>query len=125
MPKRILVVDDDAVMSQFVLLRLKEAGYDVAAAPDGEEGLRQARELKPDILVLDVAMPKMHGYAVCKALRADASLSGLKILVTSGKSYPVDIKTAKKLGADRYLVKPYPMQELLAAIEELLGAPPP
>lgn len=121
MAKRILVVDDDPAMSQFVLLGLENAGYEVCKAEDGEIGLRQAKELKPDLVVLDLAMPKMHGYEVCKAIRSDQALSKLKIIVTSGKSYPVDIKTAKNVGADRYLVKPYPVQALLTAIEELLG----
>jgi DNA-binding response OmpR family regulator len=121
MPKRILVVDDDPVMTQLVLLRLQYAGYEVSTAADGEQGLQQAKKVKPDLMVLDLAMPNMHGYEVCKAIRADQALASLKIIVTSGKSYPVDIKAAKHVGADRYLVKPYPMQTLLAAIEELLS----
>lgn len=124
MPRRILVVDDDPVMIQFVVLRLEHAGYEVLTAADGQQGLRQAKELKPDLMVLDLAMPVMHGYEVCKAIRSDQAMAGLKIIVTSGKSYPSDIKTAKNVGADRYLVKPYPVQTLLTAIEELLGPQP-
>ena len=124
MSKRILVVDDDGVMSQFVQLRLKEAGFEVIIANDGEEGLQKTKELKPDLIVLDLHMPKMHGYALCKAVRADPAISGMKVVITSGKGYPVDIKAAKDAGADKYLVKPYPIQELLTAIEDLLGLPP-
>ena len=124
MAKRILVVDDDPVMIQFVVLRLQHAGYEVLTAADGEQGLQQAKDLKPDLMVLDLAMPVMHGYEVCKAIRSDKAIADLKIIVTSGKSYPSDIKTAKSVGADRYLVKPYPVQTLLTAIEELIGPQP-
>lgn len=120
MSQKILVVDDDPIMMQFVSMGLKDKGYEVIVASDGEEGLRMTREHKPALLVLDLAMPKMHGYEVCKSIRADPSLQGTKIIVTSGKNYAVDIRTAKEVGADRYLVKPYQIQELVGAIQELL-----
>jgi len=112
------------MMIEFVSMRLKDEGFDVHTAVDGSDGLDKARQLKPALMVLDLAMPKMHGYEVCRAIRADAALKGTKIVVTSGKNYQVDIRTAKEVGADRYLVKPYPVDELLKAIRELLHIAP-
>lgn len=125
MSKKILVVDDDPIMMGFVLLQLKDAGYDVSTAENGAEGLEKARKNKPDLMVLDLAMPKMHGYEVCKTIKSDPALNSIKIVITSGKNYPVDIRTAKEVGADRYLVKPYAGQDLLKTVAELLEQNPP
>lgn len=121
MPRKVLVVDDDPQILDFVTMGLRLAGYEVLSAGDGQEGLYVARSARPDLMVLDLAMPRMHGYEVCRALRADHSFDGMKIVVTSGKNYAVDIKTAKSLGADLYIVKPYQMQQLTRVIGELLA----
>ena len=122
MPKKILVVDDDEHVVGFLNVGLSQAGYNVITAKDGEEGLASARQNRPDLILLDLAMPRMNGYQVCQAVRSDKDLSGTKIVVTSGKNYPVDIKAAKQVGADHYLVKPFVLPELLKILEKLLGA---
>lgn len=121
MPRRILIVDDDEHIVGFLTLSLKRQGYDVLSAKDGEEGLAAARVNKPDLIILDLAMPRMNGYQVCQAIRADKEIAGTKIVITSGKNYPVDLKAANVVGADRYLVKPFIFPELLKTIDSLLG----
>lgn len=81
-----------------------------------------AKDVKPELIVLDLAMPRMHGYEVCEAVRKDKEISATKIIVTSGKTYPVDIKTAMDMGADKYMTKPYGIAQLIQQIDELLGA---
>ncbi|MDE2292044.1 MAG: response regulator [Elusimicrobia bacterium] len=119
--KKILVVDDDRVMVEFMVECLQRGGYRVDTAYNGVEGLAKAREVKPDLLILDLMMPDMHGFDVCEALRQkDSDFSG-KILISSGKAYEVDKKAARRMGADQYLVKPFTFEELNAAVSGLLG----
>ena len=124
--KKILIVDDDEKVRLFVQELLLPLGYPVFLAVDGQDALQIMRKEKPDLLVLDLAMPKMHGYEVCKRVRSDSdpAISGVKIIVISAKNYPVDMKTAKDAGADMYLVKPFGLQELRDAVSKLLGTLP-
>lgn len=115
------MVDDDEEIVSFVQMSLKEAGYEVYTAENGKKGLDLIRSNHPDLVLLDLAMPVMHGYEVCQAVRADATLKDVKIVVTSGKSYPVDIKNAKDAGADHYMVKPYGLNQLLDMVGRVLG----
>ncbi len=121
MPKKVLVVDDDPGVRAFLIDGLETFGYEVFSAVDGEEGLALAREKKPDLILLDLAMPRKHGFEVCETLRADAELAKIKIVVSSGKRFPADIRAAKDLGVDSYLIKPYSLEELKAAVEGLIG----
>lgn len=118
--KTVLVVDDDKEIVDFISHCLGDR-YQVHTAYDGLKGLRQARELKPDLLILDLMMPDMHGFEVCQTLRADEGLNAMKIMISSGKSYAVDRKAAQTIGADHYLVKPYTAEELLKAVQGLIG----
>ncbi|MBI4348856.1 MAG: response regulator [Elusimicrobia bacterium] len=120
--KKVLVVDDDEEIVSFAEMVLRDAGYEVYTAYNGQAGLELARSARPDLVLLDLAMPIMHGYEVCQAIRADASMNNIKIVVTSGKSYPVDIKNAKEAGADHYMVKPYGVQQLADMVSRVLGA---
>ena len=119
--KIVLVVDDDEEIVSFVEMSLKEAGYEVHTAINGKQGLDLVRSTHPDLVLLDLAMPVMHGYEVCHAIRADAEIKDTKIVVTSGKSYPVDIKNAKDAGADHYMVKPYGISQLVDMVARVLG----
>ncbi|MBI2363016.1 MAG: response regulator, partial [Elusimicrobia bacterium] len=94
--KRILVVDDDRLMVDFISECLKRASFVVETAFNGTEGLAKARSFAPDLMVLDLMMPDMHGFDVCEALRQDPAFAGLKILISSGKAYEVDKKAAKR-----------------------------
>ena len=100
--EKIVIVDDDADIRRLAELRLRLAGFNVLTAEDGEAGLTLIRAEKPRVVILDLMMPKMHGYAVCQAVRSDASLQGTYIIVTSAKTYTGDIRKATELGADLY-----------------------
>ena len=115
------MVDDDEEIVGFVEMSLRGAGYEVYTAFNGREGLDLAKSARPDLVILDLAMPVMHGYEVCQAIRSDSTMNNIKIVVTSGKSYPVDIKNAKDAGADHYMVKPYGLHQLLDMISRTLG----
>jgi CheY-like chemotaxis protein len=118
--KRVLVVDDDDDMRGLIIALLRE-DYNVSAAVDGVEGLELARTLKPHLIVLDLLMPRMHGFEVCQRIRADADLKATKVLISSSKSYPHDVNTAvEETGADAYIVKPFPIQEFKDLVARLL-----
>jgi len=121
--KKILVVDDDQAIVEFLTVCLRSARYEVDSALGGREGCKKAAASRPDLVILDLLMPDMHGFDVCQTLRNDRSLAGVKILVSTGKGYSVDKKSAMKLGADAYLTKPYSADQLLDAVAGLVGAP--
>jgi len=118
--KKIVVVDDDPGMLEFLSFALKK-NFNVQTAPDGMAGLDLIRKERPDLVILDLLMPRMHGFEVCKKVREDAELKGTKVLISSSKSYTHDINTAKDAGADMYIVKPYELASLLGKIDELIG----
>lgn len=120
MKKKILIADDDDLIRSLVKTRLKNE-YEVFTAQDGEEALLLARRLQPDLIISDLLMPKMHGFALVQALRADKRLEKLRILVTSAKAYPADQKTVLELGADAYVTKPFDIEELVRKVKELLA----
>ena len=119
MPKKVLVVDDDQALLTLLGTQLKNAGFDVTTALEGEEALAKARASKPDVILLDIMLPGKHGYAVCQAIRADKNLAGVKVIVISAKGYPADIKQSRNVGADDHLVKPLESKTLLSAIDRV------
>jgi CheY-like chemotaxis protein len=119
--KRVLIVDDDDDMRE-LMVTLLGGRYQVSAAVDGVAGLEAAKAQKPDLVVLDLLMPRMHGFEVCMNIRADESLKGTKVLISSSKSYAHDVRTAvEETGADAYIVKPFPIAEFRKVVAELLG----
>lgn len=119
--EKIVVVDDDPDIVTIAVRRLRAAGYEVKSASDGEAGLRLVTEERPSVVLLDLMMPKMHGFAVCQEIRKDATLDRTRIIVTSAKSYPIDIAKAKELGADVYLMKPFDLDELAETVRAVLA----
>lgn len=119
--KKVVVVDDDEDMRHMMAHVLKER-CEVATAEDGAAGLALVRSMKPDLVVLDLLMPKMHGFEVCRRIREDAGLKGTKILISSSKSYTHDVKTGvEEAGADGYIIKPFRIADFQKRIAELLG----
>ena len=119
--KKVLVVDDDPSILALATFRLQKEAVHAYTAANGTDGLNMAKEYCPDVLVLDLMMPEMHGYTLIQEIRNDPHLSHVKILVTSAKSYSSDVvERTKRLGADRYLSKPYDLQEFWNTISELL-----
>ena len=121
MPKKILIVEDYPHIVEVLRIRLEAAGYEVIAAVDGQEGLNMARSEKPDLIILDVMLPKMNGYKVCRFLKFDAKYKHIPIFLLTARGKPEDIETGKATGANEYIIKPYDPQELLALIRRYLA----
>ena len=119
--EKIVIVDDDPDIVKIAEKRLRAAGYQVASAADGEAGLHLIRQERPGVVLLDLMMPKIHGFAVCQEIKKDPSLEQTQVIITSAKSYPVDIAKAKELGADLYLTKPYDLEELVETVKVVLS----
>ncbi len=117
---RILIVDDEQDLVWSVAHSLRFAGHEVLTASDGAEGLSQARQQRPDVVILDVAMPCLNGIQVCQRLRADPSLDGLPILFLTVKNEIQDKLQGFEAGADDYLTKPFDLRELRVRVEALL-----
>ena len=118
--KRILVVDDEKDLLEAVKFRLEASGYEVIPAYDGQEGLDKARREKPDLIVLNLMLPKMDGYKICRILKFDEKYKGIPIIMFTARAQEVDRKMAKEVGADAYIIKPFESQALLEKVKELL-----
>jgi DNA-binding response OmpR family regulator len=114
---RVLVVDDEQSIVDFIRLGLQYEGFKVATAPDGQAALRAISEFKPDLMILDIMMPRMDGHAVAKALNGNRDVA---IIFLSAKDEVQDRITGLELGADDYLVKPFDFGELLARVRAVL-----
>jgi DNA-binding response OmpR family regulator len=121
---RILIVDDEADLVAVLRVGLEIEGFDVIEASDGEEGLRLAREQKPALMLLDLMLPKLDGYKVCRALKFDERYKSLPILILSARSGEQDRRLAMDMGADGFITKPYEMKDLVAKVKHKLGLPP-
>jgi len=117
---KILVVDDEIQLIELVQIRLEADGYEVITANDGEEGLEKAKSEKPDLILLDVMMPKMDGYQACSLLKNDEQTKNIPVILFTGKAQEDFEDVGKKAGADAFITKPFDPPELLAKIEELL-----
>ena len=118
---RILVVDDEIYIVHILDFSLGMEGYEVVTALDGEEGLQKAIEFKPDLIVLDIMMPKMDGYETCKALKADERTKSIPVILLSAKGRNVDMQTGYDVGADEYITKPFSPRKLVDRINAMLG----
>ena len=118
--KRILVVDDELDLLMVIKLRLEASGYDVTTATDGLEGLNAARRDKPDLIVLDIMLPKMNGYKVARFLKFDEEYKKIPIVMLTALAGEEDRSTGMETGADVYLTKPFDTQKLLDAVEKFL-----
>jgi len=119
--EKILIVDDTPDTVELLTKRLRAEGYDTEAARDGEEALRKIHEDHPDLVILDVMMPKMDGYEVCRRLREDDDRRSYRILMLTAKSQVPDKVRGLDIGADSYLTKPFDYKELAAMIRRLLA----
>lgn len=117
---KILIIEDEAKIARFVELELKHEGYEVQTAGDGVEGLQTAQSWQPDLLVLDLMLPRLSGIEVCRRLRAAEETSSLPILMLTAKDDVSDKVMGLDMGADDYMTKPFAIEELLARIRMLL-----
>src|SRR5580658_2461299 len=119
-PARILVADDNETNRHILQLRLKANGYEVLHAGDGEQVLAVTREQRPDLILLDIMMPKLDGIEVCKRLKADAALPFTPIILVTAKAESGDVVEGLEAGADEYLTKPVDQKALVARVKALL-----
>lgn len=118
--KRILVVDDEPDFLDIVRQVLEARGYGVASAADGAAGMAALRADRPDLVILDVNMPVMSGYDVCREIRADPALSDLPVVMLTIRNRDQEIVEGLDCGADEYMAKPFEPRELIARIRNLL-----
>ena len=122
MSKKVLIVDDEPNIVISLEFLVKKEGFTVTVAADGEEALAKVAEFSPDLILLDVMMPKKSGFEVCEALRADPERSGLKIIMLTAKGRDTEMAKGLALGADAYMTKPFSTKDLIARIREVLAA---
>ena len=120
---RVLVVDDEPDLVRVLEFGLKASGYAVEVASDGQEGLKKAREIKPDVILLDLMLPKLDGYKVCRLLKFDDRFKHIPIIILSARTQEGDQTLALEMGANRFVTKPYDFSEILGYIETLLKSP--
>jgi len=120
MTKKVLIVDDEQNIAISVEYLMRREGYDVSIARDGEEGLSMIRSTKPDLVLLDVMMPKMDGFQVCSAVRADANLAAVRIIMLTAKGREAEVEKGLSLGADAYIPKPFSTSDLVSRVNALL-----
>lgn len=118
--KRILVVDDEVDLVETVRFSLELEGLDVLVAYNGEEGLNQARKENPDLILLDLMLPKLDGYKVCRLLKFDERYKHIPVLMLTAKTQEKDKILGKETGADEYITKPFEMDELMNKVKHYL-----
>lgn len=118
MSKKILVIDDEKNILLTLNLILRNEGYDVLVASDSLDGVIKAGELKPDLILLDICLPRVDGYSVCRSLRCDVDIDKIPIVFMSSKNQEEDIKEAFDSGGNDYLLKPFTKEKLLDIVEK-------
>ena len=120
MRQKILVVDDEPDAVELIDFNLKQAGYDVVTAADGAEALKKARAAHPNLIILDIMLPEIDGFEVCKLLRRDAATAGIPILMLTAKAAEIDRVLGLELGGDDYVTKPFSPRELILRVKKIL-----
>jgi len=118
---KILVVDDEIYIVHILDFSLGMEGYEVITALDGEQALEKLKSDRPDLIVLDIMMPKLDGYEVCKAIKSDPETRQIPVILLSAKGRNVDQKLGFDVGADDYITKPFSPRKLVERINQLLG----
>lgn len=122
MGNKILIADDEPNIVISLEFLMKREGFEVLIAQDGEEAVDKIRSEMPDVVLLDVMMPKKSGFEVCQEVKADASLRAVKILMLTAKGRDTEIAKGLALGADAYMTKPFSTRELVERVHSLLAA---
>jgi len=120
MTKRILIADDEPNIVVSLEFLMRQKGYAVKVVGNGEEALRAIAEFMPDLVLLDVMMPRLSGYEVCQEVRANPAWAGIRIVMLSAKGRDVEVTKGMAVGADAYVTKPFSTKDLVAKVEELL-----
>jgi DNA-binding response OmpR family regulator len=121
MRKKILVVEDDADLVELLSFNLKKAGFAIGTASDGTDALKKARSVLPDLILLDLMLPEMDGYAVCETLRRDPATASIPIIMLTAMSSELARLAGFESGANDFVTKPFNLKHLLMRIEGMLG----
>ncbi|MBS0510448.1 MAG: response regulator [Proteobacteria bacterium] len=122
MKKKILIADDEQNIVISLEFLMKREGYEVTIANDGEEAVQRIREGRPDLVLLDVMMPRKSGFDVCQEVRADPALASVRIMMLTAKGRDTEVSKGLALGADAYMTKPFSTKELVEKVRSLLEA---
>lgn len=123
MATKILVIEDESGIAENLQALLSAKGYQVLLAGDGSEGINIARKESPQLILLDVLLPKMGGFDVCRMLKSDPATKAIRIIMVTGLGRMGDVETAFRNGADDYIIKPFDSARLFKKIEKVLSAP--
>ncbi|PJB16017.1 response regulator [Candidatus Falkowbacteria bacterium CG_4_9_14_3_um_filter_38_19] len=122
MAKKILLVEDEELMINLLQRKLTKEGYEISVARDGEEGLKEMREIKPDLVLLDIIMPKMGGFEVMEEMGKDKELKKIPVVIISNSGQPVELDEAQRLGARDWLIKTeFDPQEVVDKVIKQIG----
>lgn len=121
MSKKVLVCDDEPYIVESVSYVVRKAGFEVVVAEDGQEALAAGRREKPDLIFLDIMMPKLTGYEVCRKLKDDPETRGAYIVMLTARGQEEDERKALEMGADEFMTKPFSPRKMRAKLLELLG----
>ena len=118
---KILIAEDEPDIRDLVAFTLRFAGHEVTPTSNGEEAFQQASVVMPDLILMDVRMPKMTGYEACRAMKADPALKDIPVVFLSAKGQDTEIQTGMEVGAEEYLLKPFAPDQLSQRIKEILS----
>jgi DNA-binding response OmpR family regulator len=118
---RILIAEDEPDIRELIAFTLRFAGHEVTTTANGEEALHQATEMIPDIVIMDVRMPKMTGYDACRAMKADVVLKDIPVVFLSAKGQDSEVQTGLDVGAEDYLLKPFAPSHLVEHVKTILA----
>ena len=121
---RVLVVDDDEVIRQLIAVNLTLEGFEVETAVDGRECLEKVAEVRPDVITLDVMMPRLDGWVTATQLRRNPETSGIKVVLITARAQEDDRDRGRQIGVDAYLTKPFDPLEMIRVVRELAGHGP-
>ena len=120
MPRKVLIVEDENLIGMLLTIQFETLGYAVVVASDGEEGLAAVKKEMPDLVMLDLGLPKIDGGTLCGLIKSDAALKHMKVVLLTGKSLESETQNALNAGADLYVNKPYEWEHLRAQVQALL-----
>lgn len=119
--KKILIADDNENIRDALTYLLEDEGYELVLAVDGADTIKKVRELRPDILFLDIMMPEINGYDVCRTIKNDPDIKATYVIMLTAKGQVAEQERGREVGADEYIVKPFSPMEILAKVKTILG----
>ena len=117
----VLVAEDERDIRELIVITLELEGFNVVEVPNGEEAVKKAKEIRPDLILMDVRMPKMTGYEACKVLKSEEATKEIPVVFLSAKGQETEVNTGLELGAEEYLLKPFAPDELSGRVTQILG----